>query len=297
LERHYLKEGIRTIAEDFTTRQLGYRTELDAAEAERREVHEKRFTSLDRSILKRAEKTPDDRWLHIRCQPVQNLNDLAHAHASHVASRLAVLRQMGLAVGNQPGVWFIRCDFESVLRAMQRASDRQRMLAVHGVLMSDERLPIEVLDRRQLSTLEGRVLVHGEDEMSGRNYLMLEGTDAKVHLIDHTPEIEEARSHGGVRVNTFIQLRKLFVDGRPMLEIDDMGSSESILKNRSHLQTTAQRLINRGIIPTEDGWGGWLGRYQAALRETALRLEQERDHAELARQHKRQRDRDRSRGR
>ena len=52
LERHYIKEGIRAVAEDFCTRQLGYRTELDAAEAERREVQEKRFTSLDRIILK-----------------------------------------------------------------------------------------------------------------------------------------------------------------------------------------------------------------------------------------------------
>ena len=48
--RDYIKEGLRAIAEDYCTRQLGYRTELDAAEAERREVSEKRFTSLDRSI-------------------------------------------------------------------------------------------------------------------------------------------------------------------------------------------------------------------------------------------------------
>jgi hypothetical protein len=176
LERHYLKEGIRALAEDFCTRQLGYRTEVDAAEAERREVHEKRFTSLDRSILKRTEETPDDRWLYVRCQsPAQALNEPARVHASRVASRLAALGHMGLAVGDRPDVWFVRRDLESVLRAMQRASDRQKMLAVHGVLMSDERLPIEVLDRRKLSTLEGRVLVHGEDELSGRNYLMLEG--------------------------------------------------------------------------------------------------------------------------
>jgi hypothetical protein len=30
-----------------------------------------------------------------------------------------------------------------VLRAMQKTADRQKMLAAHGVLMSDERLPIE----------------------------------------------------------------------------------------------------------------------------------------------------------
>ena len=191
----------------------------------------------------------------------------------------------------------MRRDFESILRAMQRTSDRQKMLSAHGVLMSDERLPIEMLDRRQMTTVEGRVLVHGEDEASGRNYLMLEGTDVKVHLIHHTPEMEDARRRGGLRTNSFIRLRKLFIDGRPALEVNDLGDSESILKNRAHLEGTAQQFIKRGIIPTEDGWGGWLGRYQAALRECALRLEQERKQSELTRRRERQRDRDRSHGR
>jgi type IV secretory pathway VirD2 relaxase len=38
LGREYVKHGIRTVAEDLCTRQLGYRTSLDAAEAFRREV-------------------------------------------------------------------------------------------------------------------------------------------------------------------------------------------------------------------------------------------------------------------
>jgi type IV secretory pathway VirD2 relaxase len=36
--REYIKQGIRAIAEDYCTQQLGYRTALDAAEAERREI-------------------------------------------------------------------------------------------------------------------------------------------------------------------------------------------------------------------------------------------------------------------
>jgi hypothetical protein len=74
---------------------------------------------------------------------------------------------------------------------MQRTSDRQRTLAAHGALLSDERLPMEVLDWRQVASVEGRVLVHGQDEQTGRSYLMLEGTDAKVHFINYSREIEE----------------------------------------------------------------------------------------------------------
>jgi type IV secretory pathway VirD2 relaxase len=38
LGRDYVKHGIRTVAEDLCTRQLGYRTALDAADGYRREV-------------------------------------------------------------------------------------------------------------------------------------------------------------------------------------------------------------------------------------------------------------------
>ena len=109
--------------------------------------------------------------------------------------------------------------------------------------------------------------------------------------------MEEARSRGGLRTNSFIRLRKPFVDGSLAIEVNDMGNSESILKDRAHLEGTARQFIKRGIIPTEDGWGGWLGRYQAALRECAMRLDQEREQSELTRRYERQRGRDRSHGR
>ena len=51
LDRSYIQHGIRAHAENLTTRQIGYRTVLDAEEAERREIQQTRYTSLDR-ILK-----------------------------------------------------------------------------------------------------------------------------------------------------------------------------------------------------------------------------------------------------
>jgi hypothetical protein len=142
--------------------------------------------------------------------------------------------------------------------------------------VSDERLPLEVLDIRSLTTLEGRILVHGEEESSGRSYLMLEGTDARIHHVSYTPEMEAARNRGVLRTNSFVRLRKLFEDGRPAVEIDEMGDSEAILRNKGHLRETAKRLIRHGIVPQEDGWNGWLGRYQKALSDAATALDRER---------------------
>lgn len=292
--RDYIKQGIRAIAEDYCTRQLGYRTELDAAEAERREVTQKRFTSLDRSILRSSLNTGGSRL------PITDLGagtrDAQRRHQEHKGRRLAVLENMGLARNMGAGGWEVRSDLEDVLRAMQRVSDHQKTLNAYGALMSDERLSIAVLDWRQTPAVEGRVLVHGQEESSGRSYLMLEGTEGRIHFIRYTPEMEQARSQGRLRTNSFVRLRRLFVDGAPTLETEDLGRADDILKDQRHLKDTAQNLLKRGIIPPEDGWGGWLGKYQAAVRQAAFDLQRQPEH-DTSKSKQRQRDRDRSQGR
>src|SRR3984957_10906585 len=194
---------------------------------------------------------------------------------------------MGLADRADPNIWRVRGDFEDILRSMQRSADRQKMLVAHGVLMSDERLSLAVLDLRRFATLEGRILVHGEEDtgrQAGRNYFMLEGTDGQVHYVYYTPELEAARSQGGLRTNSFVRLRKLFAEGHRSLKIDELGDSESILRNKGYLRETAQRLIRRGIVPQEDGWNGWLGRYQKALDEAATTVDGDRPAKETRRE-------------
>jgi len=276
LNRDYIRLGIREIAEDLCTRQLGHRTELDTAMAQRREVNQHRYTSLDRIIKRDAERVEeaDSPFFTVAADLRRGgFGRNAPLVEQHTAERLKFLESMGLAEPTGPTTWRVRQDFENVLRAMQRSVDRQKMLAAHGVLMSDERLPVAVLDFRRLTTLEGRILVHGEEDtgrQSGRGYFMLEGTDGQVHYVYYTPELEAARSQGGLRTNSFVRLRKLFAEGHPSLKIDKLGDSESILRNKGYLRETAQRLIRRGIVPQEDGWNGWLGRYQKALREAAM---------------------------
>ena len=293
LSRDYVKQGIREIGEDLCTRQLGYRTELDAAAAQRREVHQHRYTSLDRIIKRDAERTgeADSPFFTVAMNPSRAGLVRAPLVEQHTAERLQVLESMGLAETAKSNTWRVRQDFENVLRAMQRSADRQKMLGAHGVLMSDERLPLVVLDFRRLTTLEGRILVHGEEDtgrQAGRRYLMLEGTDGQVHYVYYTPEMEGARGRGGLRTNSFVRLRKLFADGHPALKIDELGDSEAILRNKRYLRETVQRLLRRGIVLQQDGWNGWLGRYQKALQEAAVTVE--RQH--LSRKAERDRNRD-----
>ena len=52
-----------------------------------------------------------------------------------------------------------------------------------------------------------------------------------------------------------------------------MGDSEAMLRNNRKLRELGQHLIRRGIMPEDDGWSGWLGRYQKALRDAVTTLE------------------------
>jgi len=83
--REYLKHGIRGITEDLCTRQIGYRTLHDAAEAERREISEKRVTALDRAILRDADQdpqAPDSAKLAVVRNPAEAaLTDSARRHS------------------------------------------------------------------------------------------------------------------------------------------------------------------------------------------------------------------------
>jgi type IV secretory pathway VirD2 relaxase len=288
INREYIKHGIRSAAEDLCTLQLGYRTEMDAAEAERREIDAHRYTSLDRMISRANNPAQppgvDQAASHFTISNSPGDRDLqgfSRIQEQHVAARLMTLEKMGLAEAVGSNSWLVRRDFESILRAMQRVNDRQKMLAAHGALLSDERLQLVVEDQRKLKSLEGRVVLHGEEEAGredGQAYLLLEGTDARLHHVYYTPEIHRARSLGKLQINSFIRLRRIFSEnGRPELAIDDLGDCEKVLRNQHYFQDAARRLISRGIVPTEDGWTGWLGRYQAELVNAAAELQHEQD--------------------
>jgi type IV secretory pathway VirD2 relaxase len=72
LDRDFVKSGIREIAENLCTRQRGFRTEQDAATAQRREVGQHRYTSLDRIINRDADmaEEPDSPFFTTASNPV-----------------------------------------------------------------------------------------------------------------------------------------------------------------------------------------------------------------------------------
>ena len=200
LNPDYIKCGIRKQAEELCTNQLGYRTAADRAEAANREVDQPRFTTLD--IPLRRQNTP-----------ANDHADNADYFVATVAPtdpflprRLQVLHSMGLAEPMSGNEWAVRKDFESVLRAMKQSTDRQKMLARCAVLVSDPRLPMQFTPPSRIRHLEGRVLGHVLDDVSGKVHMLLEGTDRKVFIIPHDEAMSSARNMGQLKPNSFVKL-------------------------------------------------------------------------------------------
>jgi len=270
LARDYIRSGIRFHAENLATEALGFRTERDAEEAQRREITQGRFTTLDR-VIQRSNDNQSTSFVMRTDLTAPGLSDRERILRQNLSARLTHLEKMGLASPIAPQQWAVRSDFETILRTLQRSSDRQKMLAAHGVLLSDPRLPFEITDIRKLKMVEGRVLLHAEDEASGRRYLLLEGTDAKVHLIYHTDRIEEARRAGKLAVNNFVRLEKRFAERAPSFEVSDYGDAERLLENGSFFKNKAVVAAEGGPLGDQNYWGGWLGRYLARLRTSIER--------------------------
>jgi type IV secretory pathway VirD2 relaxase len=263
LPRAFIQSGIRRHAEELATHELGFRTERDALEAQRREVQQLRFTSLDR-IIQRSRGDAAD-YFTVRREPIDSRRQYARAQDHHVVARLAKLEQIGLAARSDRHSWLVRGDFEDVLRTMQRTTDRQKMLARHAALVSDERLPLQITPFPAISVLEGRVLGHGHEENSGRPYLLLEGVEGKIHFLWQSAEIQAARRLSLLRVNSFVRIEKQFASTRPFLKVEDLGDSRKLLDNGSYFRRTALHLLRNGIVEIEPSWGGWLGDYQKTL--------------------------------
>jgi type IV secretory pathway VirD2 relaxase len=124
LPREFVKNGIRAIAEQWCTEELGYRTRAQALETRRREVSEMRYTALDRIIARADPAVAEGTHFPITCHG-------GGGQVQFVVARLATLEGMGLAHRRSMDTWEVRRDFGSILRGMGKMADRQRTLVVH----------------------------------------------------------------------------------------------------------------------------------------------------------------------
>jgi hypothetical protein len=111
-------------------------------------------------------------------------------------------------------------ELKPTLRQCQLAGDIMKSRARHQAHLSDPRLPLVVTRIEAGTRLAGRVVGTGlADELRDRRYLLLEGTDRRLHYILQTPDMERARGQARFHVGDHITLAGHAVtrEGRTMV--------------------------------------------------------------------------------
>ena len=272
----YIKAGMRNRAQEAATNQLGWRTVEDRREAAQRQVMQHRFTDIDRS-LQRQGKGSEGSYLLDFSGKIPLAATAREARLRQI-QRLQQLAVMGLARKTGPLSWSVNKSFETALRQMQAGLDRQKTLQSHWEMVSDPRLPLVATDHRRVARLAGRIIGTGLDESKGCAFLLLEGTDAKVHYLYQDNAIEQQRAAGLMRIGCFVEIRQQAVtptgvNGRKQVVITDFGPAESVLTNAAHLRSEAIRQsVGQEGLPQPGNFAGWLGRYHFAVARCAHEL-------------------------
>ncbi|MGQ0701165.1 DUF3363 domain-containing protein [Panacagrimonas sp.] len=169
ISRDYIAEGMRYRASELATEWLGPRTELEIQRSQQREVDQERWTGLDRTLQREA------------VDGVVRLDRLQHQRLLLVG-RLQRLQRMGMASESQPGVWVVRAEAESTLRAMGERGDIIRTM--QRAMSGTQRELAVFKPGEKARPVIGRVAAKGlDDELHDKGYLVLDGIDGKAHYV------------------------------------------------------------------------------------------------------------------
>lgn len=158
--------------------------------------------------------------------------------------------------------------------APSQTTDPPNLPALDREFFSDQRLTVQQTDMRFVHRVSGRLVGTGFDEQNPKPYILVESADGRVHWIHQSPEAMKARA-AGLKIGNFIELTSTpFVadDGvaRVRVKFRSLGNAHSLLGDKMFLAQEVQRTLEAtGTLPTEQGFGGWLGDYQRALCRTA----------------------------
>lgn len=178
----YIAHGIRGRASEIMTRWLGPQSELEVQEQLAREIDAERLTSLDRSILRRA----DEGLIDLRQQP--GAWDGNGGYQQQLIARARQLERMELAVADGRLVWRLAPELEKTLTDLGRRRDIIRTMHLAMTLAGLDRRPELYAIRDGAEATEpvvGKVIQRGAaDDHHDRRYLVIDGIDGRTHYVE-----------------------------------------------------------------------------------------------------------------
>lgn len=197
IPKKYISYGMREVAEDIATRELGPVTQIDVAKRLALETRQERFTSIDRDLLSVAES-------HI-----VNLNEIKQDGTDWSQRfkiwRVKHLAKMGLAEKVGWGRWRLEEGFERTLRRMGERGD---ILKAYHRAMSASKLerpiysePIYDPADSLSKPITGKVISKGLlDDVNDRSYIVLDTTYGEALFVETGREANIADINAGMIV-------------------------------------------------------------------------------------------------
>jgi type IV secretory pathway VirD2 relaxase len=277
IDRGYIQSGIRTRSAEIASRELGLRAERDVLNARGAAVRREQFTDIDRELLRRA----DGKHV-VSFDGRQPRGEAARERRAQEIARLKFLSRMGLARKIDSASWRLEANLERTLRERQLAIDIIKSRARHRDQILHQRAPLAVTKLAPGRELTGRVVGTGlENEARDRRYLILEGTDGKLHYLRQTPAIIRARGEGKIGIGEIVTLeaREFEKDGRKVnyIRVEQHGElhamqTEKQIGNRLDLE--ALKTNERDEQIDTRGWKGFAGKWRQAINDRLPLLEQ-----------------------
>jgi type IV secretory pathway VirD2 relaxase len=261
----YIAHGIRGRASEIMTQWLGPQSELEVQEQLAREVEADRLTTLDRSLMGRAQ----DGLLDLRQEP--GAWDGEGSYQQLLISRARKLERMELAEREGPLTWRLSPDAEKTLRDLGRRRDiiatMHRAMTAAKLARRPELYVIDRLEFEQVPVV-GKVVHRGPaDDDHDRRCLVIDGIDGRTHYVDIGRSTEPTPIGSVVRVEPVTpQLRKADVtiaavvgawEGRYSVERHLLhDSSASIAFAEAHIRRL-EALRRAGVGVERDPEGTW----------------------------------------
>jgi type IV secretory pathway VirD2 relaxase len=200
IDRDYIKEGMRSRAEERVTLELGPRSEQEIQSTLKREVDAERWTSLDR----RLETLADEGGRVINLQPT--VGEADRTTRTLMLARAAKLEQLGLADRIAPACWALKADMQPTLRDLALRNDIIK--SMHQAFADAKRVPdvgtfalhAGPPDVPVLGRLVGRGL---HDELIGTAFAVVEGVDGHSHYL----KFHELTMTGDAKPGAIVELR------------------------------------------------------------------------------------------
>ena len=192
--------------------------------------------------------------------------------------RVVALEKMGLATPLAYMEWSISGEAENTLRKMQESGDILKTMYSARDIQSDPRMPLKKTGNLQPGqVIEGRMIAAGQDDDSGKPYLLLETTEGIVHHIYQTQAMQKARGEGALKRGDFltVESKEFEKDGKKITAtvMKNHGSGHKLLSDKKHLTSQVLRAVKtRKALPEFRPSIGWLGNYQKAIKEQAAEL-------------------------